>query len=240
MRTHQDTLRQIDAFNQKFHDVSAEDVISYFLHAFQGHIALSSSLSIEDQVLTDIIVKEDKSARIFTLDTGRLFPETYQLIDKTNLIYNIKIEVFFPDYKEVQRMVKEEGINLFYNSIESRHRCCQIRKLEPLHRAMQGLKVWICGLRRQQSITREGMKLVEWDEIHQLIKVNPLINWSEEEVWTYIKEHHVPYNKLHDKNYPSIGCEPCTRAVRRGEDIRSGRWWWEAPDHRECGLHQKQ
>lgn len=142
--------------NNRFSDAPAEEIISYFLEAYKGRIALSSSLSIEDQTLTDIIVKNG-GARIFTLDTGRLFPETYQLIDKTNLTYNIKLEVFFPDYREVQRMVREEGINLFYNSIESRHRCCQIRKLEPLARAFRGLDAWICGLRREQSVTRQDM-----------------------------------------------------------------------------------
>lgn len=225
--------------NERFRDASAQEVVGYFLKAYQGRIALSSSLSIEDQTLTDIIVAQDKHTRIFTLDTGRLFPETYQLIEKTNMTYGIKIEVFFPDYHEVQRMVREEGINLFYNSVESRHRCCQIRKLEPLKRAFQGLDVWICGLRREQSITRQDMQAVEWDEMHQLIKVNPLISWTEQQVWDYIKMHSVPYNKLHDRGYPSIGCEPCTRAVQPGEDVRSGRWWWESPDHRECGLHQR-
>ena len=225
--------------NERFRDASAQEVVGYFLKAYQGRIALSSSLSIEDQTLTDIIVTQDKNTRIFTLDTGRLFPETYQLIEKTNMTYGIKIEVFFPDYHEVQRMVREEGINLFYNSVESRHRCCQIRKLEPLKRAFQGLDVWICGLRREQSITRQDMQVVEWDEMHQLIKVNPLISWTEQQVWDYIKMHSVPYNKLHDCGYPSIGCEPCTRAVQPGEDVRSGRWWWESPDHRECGLHQR-
>lgn len=225
--------------NERFRDASAQEIVGYFLKAYQGRIALSSSLSIEDQTLTDIIVTQDKNTRIFTLDTGRLFPETYQLIEKTNMTYGIKIEVFFPDYHEVQRMVREEGINLFYNSVESRHLCCQIRKLEPLKRAFQGLDVWICGLRREQSITRQDMQVVEWDEMHQLIKVNPLISWTEQQVWDYIKQHHVPYNKLHDRGYPSIGCEPCTRAIQPGEDVRAGRWWWESPDHRECGLHQK-
>ena len=225
--------------NERFRDAPAEEVVGFFLEAYKGRIALSSSLSIEDQTLTDIIVRQDKTARIFTLDTGRLFPETYQLIDKTNLTYGIQLEVFFPDYREVQRMVREEGINLFYNSIESRHRCCQIRKLEPLSRAFQGLDAWICGLRREQSVTRQDMQVVEWDEMHGLIKVNPLISWTEQQVWDYVHEHHVPYNKLHDKGYPSIGCEPCTRAVQPGEDIRAGRWWWESPDHRECGLHQR-
>ena len=177
----------VPELNKKFSDAPAEDIVGYFLQAFKGRIALSSSLSIEDQTLTDIIVKIDKSARIFTLDTGRLFPETYQLIDKTNMTYGINLEVFFPNYEAVQQMVKEEGINLFYNSIESRHRCCQVRKLEPLKRAMQGLDVWICGLRKQQSVTRKDMQVVEWDDIHNLIKVNPLINWSEEDVEQYVK-----------------------------------------------------
>ncbi|MBO6144156.1 MAG: phosphoadenylyl-sulfate reductase [Prevotella sp.] len=225
--------------NERFRDAPAEEVVGFFLEAYKGRIALSSSLSIEDQTLTDIIVRQDKTARIFTLDTGRLFPETYQLIDKTNLTYGIQLEVFFPDYREVQRMVREEGINLFYNSIERRHRCCQIRKLEPLSRAFQGLDAWICGLRREQSVTRQDMQVVEWDEMHGLIKVNPLISWTEQQVWDYVHEHHVPYNKLHDKGYPSIGCEPCTRAVQPGEDVRAGRWWWESPDRRECGLHQR-
>lgn len=232
-------IQLIRDLNERFRDASAQEIVGYFLKAYQGRIALSSSLSIEDQTLTDIIVTQDKNTRIFTLDTGRLFPETYQLIEKTNMTYGIKIEVFFPDYHEVQRMVREEGINLFYNSVESRHRCCQIRKLEPLKRAFQGLDVWICGLRREQSITRQDMQVVEWDEMHQLIKVNPLISWTEQQVWDYIKMHRVPYNKLHDRGYPSIGCGPCTRAVQPGEDVRSGRWWWESPDHRECGLHQR-
>lgn len=211
----------VPELNKKFSDAPAEDIVGYFLQAFKGRIALSSSLSIEDQTLTDIIVKTDKTARIFTLDTGRLFPETYQLIDKTNMTYGINLEVFFPNYEAVQQMVKEEGINLFYNSIESRHRCCQVRKLEPLKRAMKGLDVWICGLRKQQSVTRKNMQVVEWDDIHNLIKVNPLINWSEEDVEQYVKKHHVPYNKLQDKGFPSIGCQPCTRAIKPGEDINA-------------------
>lgn len=229
----------IDTLNERFASSAPQEVLEYFLKEYEGRIALSSSLSIEDQVLTHMIVQINPKTRIFTLDTGRLFPQTYQLIDSTNLTYNIKIEVFFPDYNEVQKMVKEEGINLFYNSIESRHRCCAIRKLEPLRRAFKGLDVWICGLRHQQSVTRKDMKLVEWDDMHGLIKINPLINWTEDEVREYIHEYHVPYNRLFDKCYPSIGCEPCTRAVKPGDDPRSGRWWWEAPDKRECGLHQK-
>ena len=173
------------------------------------------------------------------MDTGRLFPETYQLIDKTNLHYNIRMEVFCPQTETLQQFVREQGINPFFESIEKRHACCQVRKLEPLGRAFQTLDAWICGLRREQSITRADMRKIEWDSHHNVLKINPLIDWTEEQVWNYIKKNHVPYNNLHDQGYPSIGCEPCTRAVKPGEDIRAGRWWWESPEHRECGLHKK-
>jgi phosphoadenosine phosphosulfate reductase len=234
------TIRMnIAELNQQFESKQPEEVLRFFLEEYKGRIALSSSLGIEDQVLTDMVLKIDKSARIFTLDTGRLFPETYSLIDKTNMRYGIQIEVLFPDYHEVQKMVNAMGVNLFYESVELRKTCCHVRKLEPLKRAFQGLDVWICGLRRDQSVTRTNMQLVEWDETNKLIKINPLINFSEEEVWNYIKKNSVPYNKLHDQGFPSIGCQPCTRAVQPGEDIRAGRWWWENPEHKECGLHKR-
>ena len=229
----------IEQLNQQFEGQSPEAVIQYFLSEYSGKIALSSSLGIEDQVLTDMIVKADKSTRIFTLDTGRLFPETYSLIDKTNIKYDIHLEVLFPDYMEVEKMVKEEGINLFYKGIDQRKACCRVRKLDPLKRAFQGLEVWICGLRKEQSITRQAVQLIEWDENNGLIKLNPLIHFTEDQVWDYIKKNHVPYNKLHDQGFPSIGCQPCTRAIQPGEDIRAGRWWWENPDQKECGLHKK-
>jgi len=216
-----------------------QEVLRALLAEFEGAIALSSSLSIEDQVLTDLLVKIDPKSRIFTLDTGRLFPETYSLIEKTNDRYGIQLEVFFPDYQKVQEMVQKEGINLFYKGIEQRKTCCQVRKIEPLKRAFKGLDVWICGLRREQSVTRSDVQLVEWDENNQLIKVNPLIDFTEEAVWEYIRAHNVPYNALHRKGFPSIGCQPCTRAVEPGEDIRAGRWWWEHPEHKECGLHRR-
>ena len=229
----------IEQLNQQFEGQSPEAVIQYFLSEYTGKIALSSSLGIEDQVLTDMIVKADKSTRIFTLDTGRLFPETYSLIDKTNIKYDIHLEVLFPDYMEVEKMVKEEGINLFYKGIDQRKACCRVRKLDPLKRAFQGLEVWICGLRKEQSITRQAVQLIEWDENNGLIKLNPLIHFTEDQVWDYIKKNHVPYNKLHDQGFPSIGCQPCTRAIQPGEDIRAGRWWWENPDQKECGLHKR-
>ncbi|NBC83552.1 MAG: phosphoadenylyl-sulfate reductase [Bacteroidetes bacterium] len=228
---------KVEELNNILKGKSAEEVIHYCINEFKGKIALSSSLGAEDQVLTKMVVDEDPSTRIFTLDTGRLFPETYDLIDRTNKTYNIKLDIFFPDYKQVQQMVKEKGINLFYESKENRKQCCHIRKVEPLKRAFKGLDAWICGLRKDQSVTRFFSQLIEWDDTNELVKINPLIDWSEKDVWNYIHEHQVPYNTLHDHNYPSIGCQPCTRAIKAGEDVRAGRWWWEAPEHKECGLH---
>jgi len=229
----------VNRLNKIYKDSKPEDVLEFFLKEYNGKIALASSLSLEDQVLTDMLVKIDKSARIFTLDTGRLFPETYSLIDKTNIRYGIQLEVMFPDYQEVEKMVKAEGVNLFYAGIEQRKFCCKVRKLDPLKRAFEGLEVWICGLRREQSVTRQQVQLIEWDEANGLIKLNPLIDFTEQQVWEYIKANQVPYNKLHYKGFPSIGCQPCTRAVEPGEDIRAGRWWWENPEQKECGLHKR-
>lgn len=228
----------VKELNERFACKQPEVVLAYFLKTYSREIALASSLSIEDQVLTDMICRLQPMTPIFTLDTGRLFPETYSLIERTNLTYGIKIQLFFPDYQQVEKMVSEHGVNLFYESVEKRRLCCQIRKLEPLKRAFDGLKVWICGLRREQSVTRTGVQLVEWDKNHRLLKLNPLIDWTERQVWDYIHRHGVPYNKLHDQGFPSIGCQPCTRAIAFGEDIRAGRWWWEEPDHKECGLHK--
>jgi len=194
-------------------------------------------MGAEDQVITDMLVKINPSIDIFTLDTGRIFPETYELIEQTNKKYNIKIKPYFPDYKEVEKMVTDKGVNLFYDSVENRKMCCHIRKIEPLKRAFEGRKAWISGLRREQSITRKNVRLIEWDDANGLVKINPVIEWSEEDVWDYITVNQVPYHKLHDKGFPSIGCQPCTRAVKPGEDVRAGRWWWENPEHKECGLH---
>lgn len=228
---------EITQLNEEFANATPEALLGYFLDRYGSRIALSSSLSIEDQVLTDMICRLKPDARIFTLDTGRLFPETYNLIDQTAMHYGIRLEVFFPDCTEVEKLVADCGINGFYESLEKRKRCCRIRKLDPLERALRGLDAWICGLRREQSVTRSEMRAIEWDEAHGLLKINPLIDWHEEQVWEYIRRNHVPYNKLHEQGFPSIGCQPCTRAVKPGEDIRAGRWWWESPDHKECGLH---
>ncbi len=233
-------MTDIDTMNDKFKNYSAEEILEFFLNEYKDGIALASSLSIEDQVLTDMILKINKESKIFTLDTGRLPYETYKLIEDTNSFYDYKMDLYFPQQSLVETMVKEKGINLFYNSVEERKLCCYNRKVEPLKRALSGLDAWICGLRKEQSVTRENLDIAEFDDNNKILKINPLLNWSEEEVWRYIKKHNVPYNILYNKNYRSIGCAPCSRAVRDGEDLRSGRWWWENPETKECGLHLKQ
>jgi len=230
---------KVQQINQLLSGKTSTEVLQWFLKEFDGKVAFSTSLGVEDQVITHMIAGIDKSAGIFTLDTGRVFPETYDLMDITAKKYDLTIRVMFPDASKVEEMVNAKGINLFYESIENRKLCCNIRKIEPLKRAFKGLDAWICGLRREQSVTRKDLQLVEWDEMNGLIKVNPLIDWTEEQVWDFIKLHNVPYNKLHDQGFPSIGCQPCTRAILPGEDVRAGRWWWENPETRECGLHKK-
>ncbi len=230
---------KIKILNDRLADKHPIDILKYFINNYKGKIVLGSSLGTEDQVLTDMIVRIDKNTRIFTLDSGRLFPETYKLIEDTNNKYDINIEVYFPDKIKVEQMVKEKGINLFYKSIENRKLCCHIRKIIPSQRAMKGLEAWITGIRKDQTISRFFNKVVEWDENNNLIKINPLLNWTEKKVWEYITENNVPYNELHDKGFPSIGCQPCTRAISPGEDIRAGRWWWEQPGLKECGLHNR-
>ncbi len=231
---------QVDKLNQRFEQTNPLEVLKYFLSHFKNKIAFASSLGAEDQVITEMLVSIEPGARIFTLDTGRMFPETYDVIERTIARYKVNIEILFPERLSVEKMVNEKGINLFYESIENRKQCCHIRKIEPLNRALSGIHVWISGLRRSQSVTRTEIKLVEWDENHSMIKVNPLIEWSEAQVWDYIKLKNIPYNRLHDQGFPSIGCQPCTRAVQPGEDVRSGRWWWESEHHKECGLHVKE
>ena len=228
----------IGKLNDGFAGRSPEELLNWGMEAFgAGKIALSSSLGAEDQVLTDMILKIDPEARIFTIDTGRLPQATYDTISETMAKYSIKYDILFPEKEEVEIMEKENGPNLFLENIVKRKFCCEIRKIRPLRKHLSKLDAWICGLRREQSVTRTGVEKIEWDANFRLVKLNPLADWTEAEVWSYIRRNKVPYNKLHDFGYPSIGCGPCTRAVKAGEHPRAGRWWWETPDKKECGLH---
>jgi phosphoadenosine phosphosulfate reductase len=229
----------IRRLNKQLSGQSAFEVLSYFIKEFDGKLAFGSSLGAEDQVITDMIAKIDKGTKIFTLDTGRVFPETYDTVQESNEKYDINIEVYFPNSEKVERMVNQKGINLFYQSVENRRLCCQVRKIEPLQRAMTDVDVWVTGIRKEQSVTRLLTEVVELDAGTGKLKVNPLVDWTEQDVWDYIKENEVPYNKLHDRGFPSIGCQPCTRAIKEGEDVRAGRWWWETPEQKECGLHKR-
>jgi phosphoadenosine phosphosulfate reductase len=230
---------QIDQWNEDLKEATAEGVIGYFLHHFGDNLVLSTSLGLEDQVLTAMVLGQRRETEVFTLDTGRLFPETYDLIARTNKFFGIRMKTYFPDAAKVEQMVARHGINLFYDSVEHRKMCCGIRKVAQLPRAFREKEAWICGLRKDQSVSRFFNKLVEWDANNGLVKINPLINWTEKQVWDYIRKHDIPYNLLHDRGFPSIGCEPCTRAIEPGEDVRAGRWWWENDLHKECGLHKR-
>jgi phosphoadenosine phosphosulfate reductase len=198
---------------------------------------MASSFGAEDVALIDMWWRADRQVRVFTLDTGRLPEETYEVMERIRARYGIGIATYFPQTAAVQALEREQGFFSFRRGVEERKNCCGIRKVEPLRRALAPLRAWVTGLRREQALTRTGIAVVEWDATHGLVKVNPLAHWTNEDVWAYIREHEVPYNVLHDRGYPSIGCAPCTRAIRPGEDIRAGRWWWEDPEHKECGLH---
>jgi len=229
---------EIAALNQELQQADSIQILKRCAALFLGKISFASSLGFEDQLITHFIASENLPIEIFTLDTGRVFPETYDLIERTNARYKINIKIMFPEARAVEEMVNEKGVNLFYESIENRKLCCGIRKTKPLERALKGLDAWITGLRREQSVTRTNMQIVEWDGMHGLVKINPLLNWTAEEVENFVRKENIPYNKLHDKGFPSIGCQPCTRAIEPGEDIRAGRWWWELPEQKECGLHK--
>ena len=213
------------------------DLLLWAGRRFEGRIAFATSLGLEDQVLTDLIAQSGAAIPLFTIDTGKLPEQTVRLIEQTERRYSLEIEVLRPDAEEVRKMTRRHGPAPYYSSVELRKLCCHVRKVAVLRRRLAGLEAWVCGLRREQSVTREGVEVVEWDGGNRLIKVNPLADWTLERTWQYIREHDVPYNALHDENYPSIGCLPCTRAVLPGQDIRSGRWWWEEPEQKECGLH---
>lgn len=217
---------------------SAQEVLAWALGEFHPRVALAASFGAEDVVLIDMLAKLNPKARVFTLDTGRLPYETYTLMEAIRERYGLVLEVYFPGTAAVEAMVREHGADLFYKSLEHRKRCCSVRKVEPLGRALAGLDAWITGLRRDQAVTRASVEKVEVDVEHgRIIKLNPLADWTWDRVWEYIRAHNVPYNALHDRGYPSIGCAPCTRGVKPGEDPRAGRWWWESPETKECGLH---
>jgi phosphoadenosine phosphosulfate reductase len=229
----------VAAWQELVATMGAPEVIRWASRVFRNRICFATSLGAEDQVIAHLLSDVAPGIRVFTLDTGRLFPESYELIDKTEARYGRRVEVFAPQTEEVESMVAEHGINLFYKSVENRKLCCSIRKIHPLMRALNGVDAWICGLRRDQALTRQSVHVVEWDEQFGIVKINPLWNWSEPQVWDFIRKNEIPYNPLHDKGFLSIGCSCCTRAVAAGEDVRAGRWWWEQPEHKECGLHRK-
>ncbi len=228
------------AWREELNDKSPIHVLDWAARQFKGKAALASALGLEAQLITHFIAAEGLDIPVFTLDTGRLFPETYDLLQRTRDTYGIDIKVYFPDSAEVEEMVNDAGPNLFRNSYLDRKQCCFIRKVNPLHRALANYDGWITGLRRDQGVSRLHAQVVEWDEANQLYKVNPLWNWSGARVMEAIHRNRVPYNPLHDRGFPSIGCAPCTRAVQAGEDPRSGRWWWESEEQKECGLHVRE
>lgn len=213
------------------------EALTALAHRFPGRIAFSTSFGVEDQVVAHYIFKNKLPIRVFTLDTGRLFKETYYTWSRTLDIYKREIDTYFPNTEAVQGMLRQKGPASFYDSVENRKECCFIRKIEPLKRALANVDCWITGIRAEQSDNRTNMAQVEWDGGNGLVKVHPLYDWSLDAVWQFVRENNIPYNPLHDKGFPSVGCEPCTRAVGPGEDFRAGRWWWEDKSKKECGLH---
>ncbi|MEI6946925.1 phosphoadenylyl-sulfate reductase [Paraflavisolibacter sp. H34] len=229
-------MEHLSQLQEAFATLPVEEALKRTVDLFPGLVKFSTSLGQEDQVLTDIIARNKIGVNIFTLDTGRLFGEVYDLWEKTEARYKIKIDAYYPQAQALQDMVNDKGINLFYESVENRQTCCGIRKVEPLNRALKGAAVWITGLRASQNDHRKSIPMVEWLPEKNMYKINPLLHWSYEDILDYIKKNNVPYNPLHDKGFISIGCAPCTRAIEPGEDPRAGRWWWEV-SHKECGLH---
>ncbi len=213
------------------------DFLALLTRQFAGKVTFSTSFSYEDQVITHEIASRQLPVTIFTLDTGRLFPETYSVWNNTREKYNTHVQAYYPDYRLLEEFISEKGPSAFYESVENRKQCCYIRKVEPLKRALQGYSIWITGLRAEHSPDRKSLAQLEWDESNQLIKYHPLLHWTNDDVKQYINKHNVPYNILHDRGFVSIGCAPCTRAVKPGEDFRAGRWWWEDAAKKECGLH---
>jgi len=229
--------KQISTLSHQLSGLSIKEALLELTGRYPGKTCFSTSFSIEDQVITDAILSNNIPVSIFTLDTGRLFAETYSVWSGTNERYATRIHAFYPDRSLLEDFVNKKGPNAFYESVENRKECCHIRKVEPLKRALAGRAVWITGLRAEHSPERKNLQILEWDEANQVIKYNPLLHWSSAAVREYIDLHQVPYNALHDRGFVSIGCAPCTRAIRPGEDFRAGRWWWEDNSKKECGLH---
>jgi phosphoadenosine phosphosulfate reductase len=232
-----ENVTRLSELSSQLNGKTIAESLNILASAFPGKIIFTTSFGIEDQVITHIIFKNNITVEVATLDTGRLFPETYRVFSETILKYNKKIRVMFPDYKEVETLVTEKGPFSFFESKDNRLECCRIRKVIPLDRALQGAECWVTGIRASQSDNRSMMHELEYDKNRKIYKYHPLFNWSLDDVEDFIKENNVPYNILHDKGFPSIGCEPCTRAVIKGQDVRSGRWWWEKDGPKECGCH---
>ena len=235
-------MSEIRSIANELESKPAREILKWGFKKYKDKMVLGSSFGAEDVVLIDMMCNIHRNlTRVFTLDTGRLNQETYDLIDKIRKKYDIKVDVYFPNASDVEEMVAIKGMNLMYESVENRKLCCNLRKVEPLKRALKQFDCWITGLRREQSATRNKILKIEVDTLNNNItKLNPLADWTNDEIWRYIREKKVPYNELHDRGYPSIGCEPCTRAIKEGEDPRAGRWWWENDTHKECGLHWKE
>src|SRR5579871_6581135 len=234
-----DENTQIEKLKEQIGSLDLAQSLAWIAKQFPGKVTLSTSFSWEDQVLSHFVLSQNLGVDIFTLDTGRLFSETYTVWSKTNDRYDTKIKAYYPNETEVQDFVNAYGPNAFYNSVENRKSCCFIRKVEPLRRALKGKAIWITGLRAEHSPERSDLQTIEWDGGHQIIKFNPLLHTSTDELKKIIREHSIPYNPLHDKGFVSIGCAPCTRAITEGEDFRAGRWWWENNTKKECGLHAR-
>ncbi|MEY4905690.1 MAG: hypothetical protein RLZZ292_3505 [Bacteroidota bacterium] len=230
-------INDFQAIKQAISNLSALEALRYLAQEFEGQIVFSTSFGLEDQAITHLIFENKLPIQVFTLDTGRNFQETYSTWDKTLLRYQQRITAFYPNQESVETLVTQKGINPFYESVENRKECCFIRKVEPLRRALQGQKIWITGIRAEQSPNRQDMINLEWDEAHQLVKFHPIFDWSFAEVKAFIQKNSIPYNVLHDQGFVSIGCAPCTRTIQEGEDFRAGRWWWEDASKKECGLH---
>lgn len=232
-------LDKAEFLNTELQDMSITEKLRYLTEVYKGNVIFTTSFGYEDQVITDFIFKNNFPVEVVTLDTGRMFEETYKVYRSTVEKYGKSITAYFPPADKVEKLLKEKGPFSFYESLENRKECCYIRKVIPLKRTLKGNEIWITGLRAAQSENRSGLTEFEWDEGNQIIKYNPLLEWSLDEVREYVRENNVPYNVLHDRGFVSIGCEPCTRAIKPGENFRAGRWWWEQNSGKECGLHEK-